>query len=39
MHALAELGVDRLHIRPMDERSQRWLDEALNDIQEVPCQS
>ena len=39
VHALAELGVDRLHIRPMDEHSQRWLDEALNTIQEVPCQT
>jgi alkanesulfonate monooxygenase SsuD/methylene tetrahydromethanopterin reductase-like flavin-dependent oxidoreductase (luciferase family) len=36
---LAKLGVDRLHIRPMDERTQQWLDDALSDIQEVPCQS
>jgi hypothetical protein len=39
MRALASIGVDRLHIRPMDEYSQHWLDEAIRDIQEVPCLS
>jgi alkanesulfonate monooxygenase SsuD/methylene tetrahydromethanopterin reductase-like flavin-dependent oxidoreductase (luciferase family) len=39
MRALAAIGVDRLHIRPMDEYSQHWLDEAIKDIQEVPCRS
>jgi alkanesulfonate monooxygenase SsuD/methylene tetrahydromethanopterin reductase-like flavin-dependent oxidoreductase (luciferase family) len=32
---LAELGFDRLHIRPADERSERWLDEALPDLQRL----
>lgn len=39
VHALADLGVDRLHIRPMDGYSQNWLDDAVNDIKEVPCRS
>ncbi|HKC30010.1 MAG TPA: LLM class flavin-dependent oxidoreductase [Jatrophihabitans sp.] len=39
VRALGALGVDRLHIRPMDDYSQRWLDEALKDIQEVQCRS
>jgi alkanesulfonate monooxygenase SsuD/methylene tetrahydromethanopterin reductase-like flavin-dependent oxidoreductase (luciferase family) len=34
---LGRLGIDRLHIRPMDETTQRWLDEALSEIQEVRC--
>lgn len=34
---LGSIGVDRLHVRPMDEHSQQWLDEAIKDIQEVPC--
>ena len=29
----AALGFDRLHIRPADEPSQRWLDDALPDLQ------
>ena len=33
LRALAALGFDRLHIRPADERSQHWLDEALPDLQ------
>jgi alkanesulfonate monooxygenase SsuD/methylene tetrahydromethanopterin reductase-like flavin-dependent oxidoreductase (luciferase family) len=33
LRALAALGFDRLHIRPSDEPSQRWLDEALPDVQ------
>jgi hypothetical protein len=32
LRALAGLGIDRLHIRPADERSQCWLDEALPDL-------
>lgn len=39
VRALAELGVDRMHIRPMDEYSHRWLNEAVKEIQEVPCHS
>jgi alkanesulfonate monooxygenase SsuD/methylene tetrahydromethanopterin reductase-like flavin-dependent oxidoreductase (luciferase family) len=34
---LADIGIDRLHVRPMDDYSQNWLDEAVKDIQEVPC--
>jgi alkanesulfonate monooxygenase SsuD/methylene tetrahydromethanopterin reductase-like flavin-dependent oxidoreductase (luciferase family) len=34
---LAALGIDRVHIRPMDAHSQSWLDEALKDIQELTC--
>ena len=30
--ALGALGFERLHIRPSDESSQRWLDEALPDL-------
>jgi alkanesulfonate monooxygenase SsuD/methylene tetrahydromethanopterin reductase-like flavin-dependent oxidoreductase (luciferase family) len=30
---LAALGVDRVHVRPADERTQAWLDEALPDLQ------
>jgi alkanesulfonate monooxygenase SsuD/methylene tetrahydromethanopterin reductase-like flavin-dependent oxidoreductase (luciferase family) len=37
MAELASLGVDRVHVRPMDAYSQRWLDEALKDIQELTC--
>ena len=33
LRALAALGFDRLHIRPADEPSQRWLDDALPDLQ------
>ena len=36
---LGQLGIDRLHIRPMDDHSQQWLTEAIRDIQEVPCPS
>ena len=35
---LASLGIDRLHVRPMDPYSQKWLNEAVKDIQEIPCQ-
>jgi alkanesulfonate monooxygenase SsuD/methylene tetrahydromethanopterin reductase-like flavin-dependent oxidoreductase (luciferase family) len=31
--ALAALGLDRVHVRPADEPSQRWLDDALRDLQ------
>ncbi|HET7529334.1 MAG TPA: LLM class flavin-dependent oxidoreductase [Mycobacteriales bacterium] len=34
---LALLGIDRVHVRPMDAYSQSWLDEALKDIQELSC--
>lgn len=37
MGELASLGVDRIHVRPMDPFSQKWLDEALKDIQELTC--
>jgi hypothetical protein len=37
MADLASLGVDRVHVRPMDAFSQKWLDEALKDIQELTC--
>jgi alkanesulfonate monooxygenase SsuD/methylene tetrahydromethanopterin reductase-like flavin-dependent oxidoreductase (luciferase family) len=32
-HDLARVGLDRLHIRPADAFSERWLDEALPDLQ------
>lgn len=34
---LATLGIDRVHVRPMDPYSQKWLDEAIKDIQELTC--
>ena len=34
---LAALGIDRVHVRPMDPYSQKWLDEAVKDIQELTC--
>jgi alkanesulfonate monooxygenase SsuD/methylene tetrahydromethanopterin reductase-like flavin-dependent oxidoreductase (luciferase family) len=37
MAELASLGIDRVHIRPMDTYSQNWLDEALKDIRELTC--
>lgn len=37
LSVLAQLGIDRVHIRPMDAYSQKWLDEALPDIQELTC--
>jgi alkanesulfonate monooxygenase SsuD/methylene tetrahydromethanopterin reductase-like flavin-dependent oxidoreductase (luciferase family) len=37
MAELAALGIDRVHIRPMDPYSQKWLDEAVADIQELTC--
>jgi len=37
MADLAALGIDRIHVRPMDAYSQSWLDEALKDIQELTC--
>lgn len=33
LRALAELGFDRVHVRPSDDRSLQWLDGALTDIQ------
>jgi alkanesulfonate monooxygenase SsuD/methylene tetrahydromethanopterin reductase-like flavin-dependent oxidoreductase (luciferase family) len=33
---LAALGVDRVHVRPGDPRTQRWLDDALPAIQALP---
>jgi alkanesulfonate monooxygenase SsuD/methylene tetrahydromethanopterin reductase-like flavin-dependent oxidoreductase (luciferase family) len=37
MAELTSLGIDRIHVRPMDAYSQSWLDEALKDIQELTC--
>ena len=34
---LAALGIDRVHVRPMDPYSHKWLDEAVTDIQELTC--
>jgi alkanesulfonate monooxygenase SsuD/methylene tetrahydromethanopterin reductase-like flavin-dependent oxidoreductase (luciferase family) len=30
--ALSALGIDRLHVRPADERTHAWLDDALPDL-------
>jgi alkanesulfonate monooxygenase SsuD/methylene tetrahydromethanopterin reductase-like flavin-dependent oxidoreductase (luciferase family) len=37
MAELAALGIDRVHVRPMDAHTHKWLDEALKDIQELTC--
>jgi alkanesulfonate monooxygenase SsuD/methylene tetrahydromethanopterin reductase-like flavin-dependent oxidoreductase (luciferase family) len=39
LQTLAALGFDRLHIRPADERSERWLGDALPDLQALEPRS
>ncbi|HEY7043574.1 MAG TPA: LLM class flavin-dependent oxidoreductase [Nocardioidaceae bacterium] len=36
IRTLAAIGFDRLHIRPADEPTQRWLDAGLADLQRLP---
>jgi hypothetical protein len=35
LKALAEIGIDRLHIRPSDEYTKEWLNESVLKIQRI----